>query len=152
MKVLVAIDSFKGSISSVEGSKAVALGIRDVFPHAEIVTLPLADGGEGTVEAVLHAVGGTLVEIKVAGPLSLEKNAAYGILKDGKTAVIEMAEACGLAFVPIEQRNPLLATTYGAGQLILDAIEKGCREFVIGLGGSATNDGGIGMLQALGFR
>lgn len=152
MKVLIAIDSFKGSISSVEGSKAIELGVRDVFPYAEIVALPLADGGEGTVEALLHAVGGTLVETNVSGPLSLKRNAQYGILQDGKTAVIEVAEACGLAYVPPNQRNPLLATTYGVGQLILDALEKGCKEFIIGLGGSATNDGGIGMLQALGFR
>ena len=152
MKVLVAIDSFKGCISSTEGSKAIASGIKNVFPYTEIVTLPLADGGEGTVEALVHAVGGELIETKVIGPLNTEKMAHYGIIKNGETAVIEVAEACGLDLVPPNQRNPLLTTTFGVGQLILDAIERGCREFVIGLGGSATNDGGVGMLQALGFQ
>ncbi|MGK7376931.1 glycerate kinase [Planococcus sp. 1R117A] len=152
MKVLIAIDSFKGSLSSIEASRAVELGIKEVYPQAEIVTLPLADGGEGTVEALLHAVGGDSIETIVSGPLSVPKNARYGILTNGNTAVIEVAEACGLVHVPLDQRNPLLATTFGVGQLILDAIEKGCREFIIGLGGSATNDGGVGMLQALGFR
>lgn len=151
MKVIVAIDSFKGSISSVEGSKAISSGIKESFPHAEVITLPLADGGEGTVEALLQATGGTRIERKVKGPLAEEKTAVYGILKDGKTAVIEAAEACGLMFISSAQRNPLLTTTYGIGELIIDAIENGCKEFVIGLGGSATNDGGIGMLQALGF-
>ncbi|TWT01829.1 glycerate kinase [Planomicrobium sp. CPCC 101079] len=152
MKVLVAVDSFKGSISSIEASKAISEGIQESYPDAEIIALPLADGGEGTVEALLQATGGMKIETKVKGPLSIEKTAIYGILDDGKTAVIEVAEACGLTFVSPEQRNPLLATTYGVGELIADAIGKGCREFVIGLGGSATNDGGIGMLQALGFR
>ncbi|MDN7245193.1 glycerate kinase [Planococcus shenhongbingii] len=152
MKVLIAIDSFKGSLSSIEASRAVDLGIKEVFPQAEIVKLPLADGGEGTVEALLHAVGGDSIDTTVVGPLSAPKKAQYGILTNGNTAVIEVAEACGLAHIPVDQRNPLLATTFGVGQLILDAIEKGCREFIIGLGGSATNDGGVGMLQALGFR
>lgn len=152
MKVLIAIDSFKGSISSIEGSKAISLGIKEIYPEAEIVTLPLADGGEGTVEALVQATGGKRVEKEVAGPLKEKVHAAYGILGDGKTAVIEVAAACGLPLVPDNQRNPLLTTTYGVGELISDAIEKGCREFVIGLGGSATNDAGIGMLQALGFR
>ncbi|TWT27235.1 glycerate kinase [Planomicrobium sp. CPCC 101110] len=152
MKVLVAIDSFKGSISSIEASRAISEGIQESYPDAEIIALPLADGGEGTVEALLQATGGTKIERKVKGPLAAEKTAVYGILDGGKTAVIEVAEACGLAFVSPEQRNPLLATTYGVGELIADAIGKGCRDFVIGLGGSATNDGGTGMLQALGFR
>ncbi|TQR14687.1 glycerate kinase [Psychrobacillus soli] len=152
MKVLIAIDSFKGSISSVEGSEAISLGIKDIYPEAEIVTLPLADGGEGTVEALVQATGGKLVKKVVLGPLKEKVEAMYGILGDGKTAVIEVAEACGLPLVPSNQRNPFLTTTYGVGELISDAIEKGCREFVIGLGGSATNDAGVGMLQALGFR
>ncbi|MEM1505556.1 glycerate kinase [Domibacillus sp. 8LH] len=152
MKVLIAIDSFKGSISSIEGSEAISLGIKEIYPEAEIVTLPLADGGEGTVEALVQATDGKRVEKEVAGPLKEKVHAAYGILGDGKTAIIEVAAACGLPLVPDSQRNPLLTTTYGVGELISDAIEKGCREFVIGLGGSATNDAGIGMLQALGFR
>lgn len=152
MKVLIAIDSFKGSISSVEGSEAISLGIKDIYPEAEIVTLPLADGGEGTVEALIQATNGKLVNKVVTGPLKEKVEAIYGILGDGKTAVIEVAAACGLPLVPYNQRNPLFTTTYGVGELIFDAIEKGCREFVIGLGGSATNDAGVGMLQALGFR
>ncbi|KAA9030638.1 glycerate kinase [Niallia endozanthoxylica] len=152
MKVLIAIDSFKGSISSLEGSKAIALGIKEVYPAAEIVTLPLADGGEGTVEALVRATGGRLVKKEVTGPLQEKIQAAYGILGDQKTAVIEVAEACGLPLVPLEKRNPFYTTTYGVGELILDAMDHGCREFVIGLGGSATNDAGVGMLQALGYR
>jgi glycerate kinase len=152
MKVLIAIDSFKGSISSVEGSEAISLGIKDIYPEAEIVTFPLADGGEGTVETLVQATDGKLVKKEVMGPLKEKVEAIYGILGDGKTAVIEVAAACGLPLVPYNQRNPFVTTTYGVGELISDAIEKGCREFVIGLGGSATNDAGVGMLQALGFR
>lgn len=151
MKVLIAMDSFKGSLSSIESSTAIAAGIKEVYPHADIEVLPLADGGEGTVEALVNATDGTLVTIPVTGPLNEEVKATYGILGDGKTAVIEVAEACGLPLVPYGERNPLKATSYGVGEIISDAIEKGSREFVIGLGGSATNDAGIGMLQALGF-
>ncbi len=152
MKVLIAIDSFKGSISSLKGSEAISLGIQDIYPDANILPLPLADGGEGTVETLVQATGGNLVNKEVMGPLKEKVDAIYGILGDGKTAVIEVAAACGLPLVPNNERNPLITTTYGVGELISDAIEKGCREFVIGLGGSATNDAGIGMLQALGFR
>jgi glycerate 2-kinase len=152
VKVLIAIDSFKGSITSIDGSEAIALGIKDIYQDAEIVTIPLADGGEGTVEALVHATAGQLVETKVTGPLQEKVVAVYGILGDERTAVIEVAAACGLPLVPQEQRNPAVTTTYGVGELITDAIGKGCREFVIGLGGSATNDAGVGMLQALGFR
>lgn len=151
MKALIAIDSFKGSISSTEGSRAIALGINDVYQDAEIITLPLADGGEGTVEALIQATGGQFIEKEVTGPLNEKIEAVYGILGDGKTAVIEVAAACGLPLVPLDKRNPSVTTTYGVGELICDAIGKGCREFVIGLGGSATNDAGIGMLQSLGF-
>jgi len=152
LKVLVALDSFKGSISSIEGGKAVVEGILPVFPDADIVALPLADGGEGTVDALVHATNGRYIKIPVIGPLHEKVLAAYGILGDGQTAVIEVAAACGLTLVPPAKRNPLSTTTYGVGELILDAIEKGCRKFIIGLGGSATNDGGLGMLQALGYR
>jgi len=152
MKVLIAVDSFKGSISSSEASKAIALGIRDVYSYAEMITLPLADGGEGTVEALVQATEGQFIEKEVMGPLQEKVQAVYGILGDKKTAVIESAAACGLPLIPLDKRNPSVTTTYGLGELIRDAIEKGCREFVIGLGGSATNDAGIGMLQALGYR
>lgn len=151
MKVLIAIDSFKGSIFSVDGSKAISSGIRDVFVNAEITTLPLADGGEGTVEALVHATGGHFIQKEVTGPLKEKVEAVYGILGDKKTAVIEVAAACGLPLVPTNKRNPSITTTYGVGELIRDAIDKGCRELVIGLGGSATNDAGVGLLQALGF-
>ncbi|MDQ0243523.1 glycerate kinase [Bacillus fengqiuensis] len=151
MKVLIAIDSFKGSISSIDGSKAISLGIKDVYYDAQIITLPLADGGEGTVEALVQATGGQLIQKEVTGPLTEKVDAVYGILGDGKTAVIEVAAACGLPLVPFSERNPSVTTTYGVGELICNAIDKGCREFVIGLGGSATNDAGVGMLQALGF-
>ncbi|PGS54198.1 glycerate kinase [Bacillus sp. AFS041924] len=151
MKVLVAIDSFKGSISSIDGNKAISEGIRDVYLDAEINTFSLADGGEGTVEALVQGIGGQLIKKEVIGPLKEKIDAVYGILGDNKTAVIEVSAACGLPLVPLEQRNPLVTTTYGVGELINDAILQGCREFVIGLGGSSTNDAGVGMLQALGF-
>ena len=152
MKVVIAIDSFKGSISSSEGGAAIAAGIKRVYRDAETVVLPLADGGEGTVEALVSGSGGQLRTVSVAGPLGEPVNAIYGIMGDGETAVIEVAAACGLPLVSVERRNPALTTTRGVGELILDAMERGCRSFVVGLGGSATNDAGIGMLQALGYR
>lgn len=152
MKVIIAIDSFKGSISSIEGSNAISKGIKEVYDNAEIIVFPMADGGEGTVEALVLATKGEFINVDVTGPLQERVNAVYGILGDGKTAVIEVAAACGLTLVPKKLRNPLRTTTYGVGELILDAMKKGCREFIIGLGGSATNDAGVGMLQALGFR
>lgn len=151
MKVLIATDSFKGSLSSLECSKAIAKGIQSVTNGVEIITVPIADGGEGTVEAFVSATHGRFVETDVLGPLGKRIPARYGILGNGDTAVIEVAAACGLPLVPESKRNPLHATTYGVGQLICAAIDQGCREFVIGLGGSATNDAGVGMLQALGF-
>lgn len=151
MKVLIAIDSFKGSLSSFDGSKAITEGIHDVYKRAEIVTVPLADGGEGTVETLVHANQGKIIEKEVTGHLGTKVLALYGMLENSNTVVIEVAAACGLPLVPDEKRNPYYTTTYGVGQLICDAIEKGCRDFVIGLGGSATNDAGIGMLQALGY-
>lgn len=153
MKVTIAIDSFKGSLSSLEAGQAVADGIQIVFPDSEITIRPLADGGEGTVEALTLGMGGRLQEVTVTGPLGEPVNCPYGIVTDSdtKTAVIEMAGASGLPLVPPEKRNPLSCTTYGVGEVIRDAIAKGCRKFIIGIGGSATNDGGIGMLQALGY-
>ncbi|HWO78723.1 MAG TPA: glycerate kinase [Bacillus sp. (in: firmicutes)] len=149
--MLIAIDSFKGSLSSVDSGKAISLGIKEVYDDAEIVIIPIADGGEGTVEALVQATQGKYIEKEVIGPLGRPVQAVYGILGNGTTAVIEVAAACGLPLVPVNERNPYYTTTYGVGQLILDAIEKGCRDFIVGLGGSATNDAGVGMLQALGF-
>lgn len=151
MKVLIAIDSFKGSLSSLDCSKAIKEGIHDVYKNVETVTVPLADGGEGTVEALVQATQGEYVVKEVIGPLGTTVNALYGILGNSNTAVIEVAAACGLPLVPVNERNPYYTTTYGVGQLISDAMEKGCSDFVIGIGGSATNDAGIGMLQALGY-
>ncbi|MHA6252470.1 glycerate kinase [Oceanobacillus sp. CAU 1775] len=152
MKVLIAIDSFKGSISSIKGSEAISQGILSVFPDANITSLPLADGGEGTVDALIEASGGTRITKEVQGPLHKKVNATYGISSDGKTAFIEVAAACGLPLLSKNGLDPLKATTYGVGELILDALKNGCRHFIIGLGGSATNDAGVGMLQALGFQ
>ncbi len=152
MKVVVAMDSFKGCISSIDGSQAVALGIHDVWPEAEVDCIPLADGGEGTVEALVAATGGKYIPKSVTGPLGSPVEAVYGVLGDNHTAVIEVAAACGLPLVQLNERNPLLTTSYGVGELIADALSRGCRSMIIGLGGSATNDAGTGMLQALGFR
>jgi glycerate 2-kinase len=152
MKVVIAIDSFKGSISSNDAANTISSGIKDVYHDADIVSIPLADGGEGTVEALVQTANGKLITKEVTGPLHEKVNAVYGILGDNVTAVIEVAAACGLPLIASDKRNPLLTTTFGVGELIKDAVNKGCREFVIGLGGSSTNDVGVGMLQALGFR
>ena len=152
MKVFIAIDSFKGSLSSLRAGHAAAEGIRAVYPDAKIHVSPLADGGEGTVDAVITAASGIKKELRVTGPLGKPITASYGILPKTKTAVIEMAAASGITLVPTEKRDPLHTTTYGVGELIADAVAEGCREFLIGIGGSATNDGGAGMLQALGVK
>ena len=190
MKILIAIDSFKGSLSSKEAGEAIKSGILRVIPNAEVLISPLADGGEGTVETLVEALGGSLETVRVKGPLFQEVEAHYGILteleksqaeiesnthretltkiyskthsdtypktkfspKDGKLAVMEMSQASGITLLSPEKRNPLKTGSYGVGQMILDAYHKGCRRFLIGIGGSATNDGGIGMLTALGFR
>ncbi len=151
MKVVIAIDSFKGSLSSLQAGNAAAEGIHRVFPDAQTVVRPIADGGEGTVEALVHTMQGQLQTIEVTGPLGTPVQAAYGLIEQSGTAVIEMSAAAGITLVPDEQKNPLYTTTFGVGELIIDAINKGCRKFIIGIGGSATNDGGAGMLQALGF-
>lgn len=155
MKVVVAIDSFKGSLSSMEAGQAIAEGVKRVYQHAEVVVCPLADGGEGTVEALVEGMGGVFVTKEVTGPLGENVEAVYGIIESkddlSKTAIIEMSAAAGITLVPEESRNPMNTTTYGVGELILDAIERGCRHFIVGIGGSATNDGGVGMLQALGY-
>ena len=151
MKVVIAIDSFKGSLSSLEAGEAVREGVLKADESAEVVIRPLADGGEGTVDALAIGLGGEMIEAEVTGPLGESIKAKYCIVK-GSTAVIEMAQAAGLPLVPAELRNPMNTTTYGVGELILDAIRRGCRSFIVGIGGSATNDGGTGMLSALGFE
>ena len=151
MKAVVAIDSLKGSLSSVEAGNAIAEGIRRADAQAEVVVRPLADGGEGTVDALVQGMNGSLQQVQVTGPLGDPVDCAYGIIEEEKMAVIEMSAAAGITLVPDEKKNPLFTTTYGVGEMIWDAIEKGCRKFVVGIGGSATNDGGIGMLQALGY-
>lgn len=151
MKVVVAIDSLKGSLTSMEAGYAISEGIRRAEPKADVIVRPLADGGEGTVDALVCGMDGNRQSVLVTGPLGSPVNCEYGILQDTKTAIIEMSGAAGITLVPEEKRNPLYTTTYGVGEVIKDAIVKGCRRFVVGIGGSATNDGGIGMLQALGF-
>lgn len=149
MKAVIAIDSFKGSMDSIEAGEAAEKGIRRVFTDAEAIVYPLADGGEVTVQALAKGLGGRLEKVKVTGPLGEPVICEYGIVEE-KTAIIEMAGAAGITLVQPKLRNPLNTTTYGVGEVIKDAIGKGCRHFIIGIGGSATNDGGIGMLQALG--
>ena len=151
MKIVTAIDSFKGSMTSIEAGNAFSDGFHRVFPDAEIIVRPLADGGEGTVEALTNGMNGHLEHVMVSGPFGQPVDCAYGLIQDSMTAVIEMSGAAGITLVPAEDLNPLIATTYGVGEVIADAIKKGCRRFIIGIGGSATNDGGAGMLQALGF-
>ncbi|ADK16863.1 MULTISPECIES: glycerate kinase [Clostridium] len=148
MRILLAPDSFKGSLSSKDVCSALREGILRVS-QMDILEVPIADGGEGTVDAIVSSTKGTEYFEKVNGPLGEKIKAHYGILKD-KTAIIEMASASGLYLVPENKRNPLITTSYGTGQLIESALNKGCRKFIIGIGGSATNDGGAGMLQALG--
>jgi len=151
-KIVVASDSFKGSVSSMEVSQNVEMAVHKIFPDCKVIKLPVADGGEGTVEALVSAMNGTILSCSVNNPLMELIEANYGILGDGKTAVIEMASASGLTLIPTEKRNPLLTSTFGTGELIKDALLHGCTNFLIGIGGSATNDAGTGMLQALGFR
>lgn len=150
-KIVIAPDSFKGTMSSVEVSDIIEKAIRRIKFDIETVKIPIADGGEGTVQAFLSAMGGEKHELKVKGPLFDEVDAFYAVLKDEKTAVIEMAAASGLPLVG-DRKNPCLTTTYGTGQLMADALDKGCTRIIIGIGGSATNDGGIGMASALGVR
>ena len=151
MKVVVAIDSLKGSLSSLEAGEAIKSGVLNAIPDAEVCVRPLADGGEGTVEALALGMGGELKTVEVTGPLGEKVNCLYGILEESKTAILEMSGAAGITLVADEMRNPLHTTTYGVGEVIKDAIANGCRHFIVGIGGSATNDGGIGMLQALGY-
>lgn len=153
-KILVAVDSFKGSMTSLEAGAAIENGIKSILPYAEVRVRPVADGGEGTTEALIYGRNGVSRErCYVTGPLGDRITAEYTIYDaaDGRTAVMEMAAAAGLPFVPEKRRDPMHTTTYGVGEMIKDAVSKGCERFIVGIGGSATNDGGIGMLQALGF-
>lgn len=152
MKIVISIDSLKGSLTSIEAGNAIKKGILNVDNNADITIMPLADGGEGTVEALVEGMNGEEQTITVRGPINEKVNAKYGILKDTNTAIIEMAQASGLTLVPTQLRNPLNTNTYGVGEIIKEAIQKGCRNFIVGIGGSATNDGGVGMLQALGYE
>ena len=151
MKVVVAIDSLKGSLTSLEAGEAIQEGILRVISDAEVIVRPLADGGEGTVEALTRGMNGRYEKITVTDPLGRPTDAVYGILEDSHTAIIEMSATAGITLIDAKDRNPMNTTTYGVGEMIKDAIGKGCRHFFIGIGGSATNDGGIGMLQALGY-
>lgn len=151
MKVVVAIDSLKGSLTSLEAGNAIREGILGVMPDADVLVRPLADGGEGTVEALTLGMNGKLEQVTVTGPLGTPIACTYGILEATGTAIIEMSGAAGITLVPEQDRNPLNTTTYGVGEVIKNAIAKGCRHFIVGIGGSSTNDGGIGMLQALGY-
>lgn len=152
MKIVIAPDSFKGSLTAIEVSDAIERGVREIFPEAEIVKVPMADGGEGTVQCLVNATGGEILQEEVIDPLGHKITTSYGILGDKKTAVIEMSAASGLTLVPENKRNPLITTTYGTGQLIKAALDQGRRKMIIGIGGSATNDAGAGMIQALGVQ
>ncbi|MDE7319956.1 MAG: glycerate kinase [Lachnospiraceae bacterium] len=151
MKVVVAIDSLKGSLTSMEAGNAIRRGIQKAYPDTEVVVKPLADGGEGTTEALVEGLGGEMIQVEVHGPLEAPVQASYGIIHETGTAVMEMAAAAGIILVGKDKR-PLDATTYGVGEMIRDAVQRGCRNFIMGIGGSATNDGGTGMLEALGYE
>ena len=151
MTVITAIDSFKGSLSSRQAGEAAKEGVLRVYPDADVRIYPIADGGEGTASVLTEAVGGTTRTVTVTGPLGAPVQASYGVSADGKTAYMDMASAAGITLIGAEERDPLRATTYGVGEMIADALGHGCRRLVLGIGGSATNDGGAGMLQALGF-
>ena len=152
MKIVLAPDSFKGNLTSLQVAAALEKGVKRVLPNANCIKVPMADGGEGTVQSLVDATGGKFIRKKVTGPAGRQVSARYGMLADGKTAVIEMAEASGLPLVTEKQKNPLKTSTYGTGELLLDAAKRGAKTIIIGIGGSATNDGGVGMAQAVGVR
>ena len=151
-KIVVASDSFKGSLSSAETAQAISAGIKDVYPDCSVRSLILGDGGEGTAESIALILGGRWITVEANDPVGRRIKARYAICKESMTAIIDLAEASGLTLIENKFRNPLHTSTYGTGEMIMDAVRKGCRHFIIGLGGSATNDGGTGMLEALGFR
>ncbi|OOF83342.1 glycerate kinase [Rodentibacter ratti] len=152
MKIVIAPDSFKESLTALEVATAIETGFKRVFPDAEYVKLPMADGGEGTVQSLVDATQGKIIEAEVTAPLGEKIKSFFGLSGDGKTAIIEMAAASGLHLVPPEKRNPLITASYGTGELIKHALDLGVEKFILGIGGSATNDGGVGMLQALGMQ
>lgn len=152
MKIVIAPQAFKGSLSALQAADAMANGAQRVLPDAQLLRVPIADGGDGTLDALVNATGGTFHGAKVSGPLGLLVDARWGVLGDGVTAVIEAAQACGLAFLSNDEKHPLITTTYGVGELIKQALDAGCRKMLIGLGGSSTNDGGSGLAMALGIR
>ncbi|EOZ7934537.1 glycerate kinase [Cronobacter sakazakii] len=151
-KIVIAPDSFKESLSAMDVARAIEAGFREIYPQAHYVCVPMADGGEGTVEAMVAATGGQIITTPVTAPLGNKVDSFFGLLGDGETAVVEMAAASGLHLVPTAQRDPRITTSYGTGELILAALERGVKAIIIGIGGSATNDGGAGMMQALGAR
>ena len=152
MKIVIATDSYKGSLTSLEAGNAIKAGILNVMPDAKVIVRPIADGGEGTVHALADGMNGKITSVTVTGPLGMPVSAEYAIIEETHTAIIEMAEAAGIALINKNELNPLKTTTYGVGEIIKDAIAYGCRNFIIGIGGSATNDGGVGMLMALGYE
>lgn len=152
MRIIIAPDSFKESLAAPEVAQAIAEGVKRVFPEAETLSVPLSDGGEGLTSTLVAATGGREFSATVTGPLGEPVRASWGLLGDGLTAVVEMAQASGLFLVPTEKRNPFITTTYGTGELIQQALATGCRRLIVGIGGSATNDGGAGMAQAMGVR
>ena len=152
LRIIAAIDSFKGSLTSREAGEAFRRGFMAERPDAEVEVLAIADGGEGMAEAICEGVGGVMVSVVVSDPLGRKIEARYALINEGDTAVIAMSSASGITLLKPEERNPLIASTYGTGELIVDALERGCREIIMGLGGSATNDCGTGMLRALGYR
>ena len=151
-KIVVASDSFKGSLTSLEVAQSVAKAVKEAYPSCEVVEVNVADGGEGTMDALQQTLGGRKVILEVSDPLGRPVDASYVILEDGSTAVLEMSAASGLPLLAPEERNPSKTSTLGTGELIRDALDKGCRKFLVGIGGSATNDAGMGMLHALGYR
>ena len=151
-KAVLAIDSFKGCLTSAEAEAAAAEGVHAALPECEVIRIPVADGGEGMLDVLIAATHGKSISVQAHGPLMELREARYGISGDGQTAFIEMAAISGLPLVAPEKRNTMQTTTFGTGELIRDALQRGCRHFIIGLGGSATNDAGLGMLRALGFR
>ena len=152
MRIVIAPNAFKGSLSALEAADAIAEGVRAAAPDADLVLVPIADGGDGTVDALVVATEGERRSLRVRGPLGDPVDAGYGVIDTGSTAVIEMAKAAGLALVPPAKRDPRITTTYGVGELLQRAYDEGARHFIVGIGGSATNDGGAGLAGALGYR
>lgn len=152
MKIVIASDSFKGSLTSLQVADAAACGVMDVLPGCDVVRVNVADGGEGTVSALVGGLGGEFMNLTVSDPLGRPVNVSYGVVEGGHTAVMEMSAASGLPLLGMDERNPMLTSTYGTGEMIAHALGRGCRKFLVGIGGSATNDAGTGMLSALGYR